>query len=271
MDLLIVRHAAAMQSGRGGEFKGDPDPPLNALGRQQAAAVAERLGRADLTHLYSSPSLRCLETAQAICAAAQVRGTAVPWLSEWGWAWQTPGPAPEVMASRFADIAAAEALSEAEWGMARAEWDNPPEIARPALRARGETVAARLLAAHPRASLDRVCLCTHMGFSGAALLPALLEARRELASFDLDNAALTEVECHERGNFIVRANCGRHLAGLTVVLCSDPACAQASPQLEDRACRRCGGPVLLKCPTCRTFIPAPAGPTCPDCGRPYHG
>lgn len=273
MDLLIVRHAAPAtgydEERREATFGGDP--PLSVLGRRQAAAVAERLAGAALTHLYSSPSVRCMETAQAICAAAGHCGRAVPWLEEWGWVWRGWGPAREQTARCFPQVAPAQPPSEAGWGMARGEGDARPEVSRPALRARGEAVVALLEGAHGRAEGDRVALVTSMGFSGAALLPALLGTTREQASFDLDHAAVTEVQCGPARNFIVRANGARHLAGLTAVLCADAGCAHASPHLEDRACRRCGGPVMAKCPWCRSFIAAPVARTCPQCGRGYHG
>jgi|GEM_PF-5519168 len=39
---------------------------------------------------------------------------------------------------------------------------------------------------------------------------------------------------------------------------------------EDRACRRCGAPLLVKCPHCRVAaIGYPVPPQCPECGKPY--
>jgi broad specificity phosphatase PhoE len=59
------------------------DPPLSAEGRRQAQALADRLAGVGLAHLFSSPFLRCVETAAPI---AQRLGLAIRierGLSEW--------------------------------------------------------------------------------------------------------------------------------------------------------------------------------------------
>ncbi len=86
----------------------------------------------------------------------------------------------------------------------------------------------------------------------------------------LDHASLSAVRCDARGHLALRINCTRHLAGLTVVLCADPACGHPGAEMEDRRCPRCGGPVLPWCPPCATEILAPAGRRCTYCGRPFH-
>jgi len=63
--LVLLRHAAAAQAGercagRGSAF----DPGLGPLGREQAAAAVERLGR-EVELVVSSPARRALETAAA--------------------------------------------------------------------------------------------------------------------------------------------------------------------------------------------------------------
>lgn len=60
MTLFLVRHASA------GVALADPAAdlirPLDAKGRKQASALAERLVRAGATALHSSPYLRCIQT-----------------------------------------------------------------------------------------------------------------------------------------------------------------------------------------------------------------
>ena len=63
-NLLIVRHG---QRDSSGSRRIDLDPPLSALGRRQAAAVADALSFGPATDaIYSSPLARALETATVI-------------------------------------------------------------------------------------------------------------------------------------------------------------------------------------------------------------
>jgi broad specificity phosphatase PhoE len=84
------------------------DPPLSALGRRQALALARRLAREPLAHLFSSPFLRCAETASPIADALELAIALDDGLSEWlnrEWFPERPvllGPA--AAARRFARI-----------------------------------------------------------------------------------------------------------------------------------------------------------------------
>lgn len=58
--LFIVRHASAgVRGGSGGE---DSTRPLDAVGHDQSAAIADLLAGYDIESLYSSPALRCQQT-----------------------------------------------------------------------------------------------------------------------------------------------------------------------------------------------------------------
>gem|GEM_PF-5343129 len=204
------------------------------MGRRQANALAARLAAMRPTHLYCSPAIRCLQTAQPVAAAAGLRGRTVPWLSELGCLWRYAGPAPEEMATRFPALAAPEPPSEEAWGGARMEGSDDRGVSHAAVRARAAAVTGFLLHEHPRTSANRVCLCTHAGFGGFAyaLLPTLLgneeSAPGVRGAFDLDNASLTVVDCSAEWNTVVRANCTRHLAGLVAAVCADPGCGYAT-------------------------------------------
>jgi len=81
LELVLVRHAepdweSARQTGA--------DPGLTALGRRQAADLAEHLRGLPLAALYCSPLERARETAAAIAAAQDLTATAVPDLAEIG-------------------------------------------------------------------------------------------------------------------------------------------------------------------------------------------
>ena len=273
-DLLILRHAAVAYVGTDGQPRDTvaANPPLTALGERQSRALAERLPRAGIRAVYSSPAIRCLQTAQAVVAAAGAPGQAVPWLGEAGRLWDDWERRPERIDAAFPGMVQGPDPSEEDWGPARAEADETPvQRPAPALRARAARVLATVWQAHPPASEDRVCLVTHSGLGGYGLLPALLASpTADNPRFVLDHASLSAVRCDARGHLALRINCSRHLAGLTVVLCADPACGHQSA-IDDRRCARCGGPVLAHCPTCSTSILAPAGQHCSYCGRPWHG
>jgi broad specificity phosphatase PhoE len=73
VDIVLVRHASTAWSGR--RYCGRSDPPLDTLGRAEAAALAERLASSlePGTRLISSPSRRALATADAIAVAGHLR------------------------------------------------------------------------------------------------------------------------------------------------------------------------------------------------------
>jgi ribonuclease H / adenosylcobalamin/alpha-ribazole phosphatase len=73
VDIVLVRHASTAWSGR--RYCGRGDPRLSAMGRAEAAALAERLvpSLPPGTRLISSPSRRALATAQAIAVAGDFR------------------------------------------------------------------------------------------------------------------------------------------------------------------------------------------------------
>jgi broad specificity phosphatase PhoE len=79
--ILLARHGETDWN-REGRFQGHADPPLNELGRTQAAALAAELSGVELAALYSSPLRRALETAEIIGAPHGVEPVAVETLRE---------------------------------------------------------------------------------------------------------------------------------------------------------------------------------------------
>lgn len=59
------------------------DPPLSAEGRRQARAIADRLAIESIEHLFSSPFLRCVETAAAVAERLGLTIKLDVGLSEW--------------------------------------------------------------------------------------------------------------------------------------------------------------------------------------------
>lgn len=61
MQLFLIRHAQSANNAKP-EHERIPDPPITAVGRQQADRLAESIDRLKLTRLISSPFLRALQT-----------------------------------------------------------------------------------------------------------------------------------------------------------------------------------------------------------------
>ena len=60
-DLLLIRHADCYR-----DMQAVDDPPLSALGRDQAQRLGDRIRRLEHSAVYSSPLRRAMETAEAI-------------------------------------------------------------------------------------------------------------------------------------------------------------------------------------------------------------
>src|SRR5438093_7982627 len=65
--LLLVRHAETTWN-REGRFQGHADPPLSAVGRRQAQALAEELETRPPAAVYASDLRRASETAEIIAS-----------------------------------------------------------------------------------------------------------------------------------------------------------------------------------------------------------
>lgn len=81
MLLYLVRHALCDPVGRALSGR-RPGVSLNAVGRAQAAALAVRLAGERLTHVFSSPLARTLETGSAIARAHGLEAVPEPGLVE---------------------------------------------------------------------------------------------------------------------------------------------------------------------------------------------
>src|SRR5579864_7883681 len=79
--LLLARHGETDWN-REHRWQGRADPPLNARGREQAAALAASLAQVPLGAIYSSDLARALETAELVGGALGVAVTSEPALRE---------------------------------------------------------------------------------------------------------------------------------------------------------------------------------------------
>lgn len=81
MKLYLIRHGQTDWN-VAGKIQGCHDIPLNATGKRQAEYLAEGMSRRPVTHIFSSPQKRALETAQAIAGRQGVGVTALSGLRE---------------------------------------------------------------------------------------------------------------------------------------------------------------------------------------------
>jgi len=81
VELLLARHGETDWN-RESRFQGHADPPLNELGRQQAAELGKALADEELAAVYSSPLHRALETAEVVAAQHGLQAVPVDGLRE---------------------------------------------------------------------------------------------------------------------------------------------------------------------------------------------
>ena len=153
--LILARHGETDWN-RDGIWQGHGDPPLNDLGRRQAAQLAERLADVEIAALYSSDLRRAYETAEIVGAAKGLDITADPDLREMDvGSWS--GLTSEEIATRFPEMT-----------------DHDGEE-REAFDARAVGVLRRIAGAHEG---SRVLVVTHGGVVRALHRHVLGEPRR---------------------------------------------------------------------------------------------
>ena len=80
--LFLIRHGENEWTKRGALAGRTPCVALNETGKEQADQVAERLKAQPISAVYSSPLLRCLETAQPLAAARNLSVSVEPGVLE---------------------------------------------------------------------------------------------------------------------------------------------------------------------------------------------
>ena len=84
--IWLARHASRLDfadPGWAGRSPRAHDPPLSPAGHGEARAVARRLTREPIAHLFCSPFLRCVETARPLARRLGLAIRIEPGLSEW--------------------------------------------------------------------------------------------------------------------------------------------------------------------------------------------
>ena len=200
-DLLLVRHGQSEDAVEGQDFarfEGHADPPLSALGREQAQRLAARLVTEHIDAVYVTSLRRTAETAAPLAAATGH----VPvvehdlreiYLGEWeGW----------VFEQKFVDRdPLALQLVEAE------RWDLIPGCEPiDGFADRVRAGIGRIAVAHPD---ERVLVVVHGGVIGEVLAQA--SGSRPWAFIGADNASISHIVATDRRWEVRRFNDTTHL------------------------------------------------------------
>lgn len=176
LDLLVTRIHLVRHGRAAAGWNVDPDPPLDDTGRAQALAVAGRLSHLSTRRIYSSPLLRCQQTAFPLAATWSADVTIEPGVAE------IPSPEGYSLETRV------EWLREAMAGT----WS--------ALAERSGVVYAdfrRSIADTVRAIPGDAVVFSHFIAINAVIGEATGDDRVVIAS--LDNCSVTTVEVHGDG------------------------------------------------------------------------
>lgn len=182
-NLLIVRHG---QRDSSRPRRIDLNPPLSALGRRQAAAVAAALGkRPALDAIYGSPLARALETATAIADHLGLETSVDDRLAEFQVDLDvetSPPGRPDLLAWQ-PDHTGADGVTMAEFAQRVADFHD------------------EVVARHPG---QQVAIVSHAGTIDATLRWALgIDPRSPWQhEFDLPNASITEIEYWPTGRIV---------------------------------------------------------------------
>jgi 2,3-bisphosphoglycerate-dependent phosphoglycerate mutase len=205
MDLLLVRHGQSQAYVDGSPFPlvdGQGDPPLSALGAEQARRVDARLAAAGINAIYVTPLRRTAETAAPLAQRLGLdlrveAGLREVFLGEWeGGEFRKQVAQNHPISQRM--------FAEERWDVI------PGAESSEALAGRVSDAIVRLAAAHPS---ERVAVFTHGGVIGQAL--ALAARSRPFAFIGAENASISRVVITS-DRWIVRGfNDTAHLADLS--------------------------------------------------------
>lgn len=189
---LLIRHGETDWN-RSGRVMGDQPIPLNPAGERQARELAQLLGGAKISHIYSSPVLRALQTARIL--GEQLHAAIVPTqgLSEIGvGAWL----------NRFwRDLAD---------DPAKRDWYTRPDEAHPA---GGETLCevqrravSAVQAALPTLRNGHCAFVSHADVIRTILAHYLQLDLASLRNVKIDHASATALEIASQGNQLLFLN-----------------------------------------------------------------
>ena len=198
--LYLVRHAQS--EGNRGEYDDpDNDPPLSAVGLEQAGRLARRFTRQRVDAVYASPLRRALETAQAIADQAGLQVCPLEDLRE------VDLGAPQ---REFGAYTEEQALALREQVARQPTWDSfPGSEGSAAARRRIAGAIDRIVGECPG---QRVVVVAH-GLVIQTYVSRVLGLERDFVFYPF-NAGITSIRAKDDRRVIWRLNDVAHLEGL---------------------------------------------------------
>lgn len=205
MKLYIIRHGQTDWNLEG-KIQGRRDIPLNAMGRIQAAALADGMKNRPVTAVYSSPQLRAMETAAFIGRVQGIPVTEIPELVEIGYG--------EWEGRTSQDILTTDREQYEAW------WRHPATVAMPG----GETVnqvdeRCRQAWRRIRSEIKGDAAVVAHGGTLAHFMVHLLEGQPETREIVVSNASITTMEYDPAAGIcrLLELNDCGHLEGMRQV------------------------------------------------------
>ena len=189
MRIYIVRHGQSTHNANQ-DVPHNPDPPLTALGREQAKMTACSLREAGIgaVALYASPQRRALETAFALHKALQLVPHVLPDLCEVGGLREHTGMGREDILSEWPCMTLDARITERGWWTGGTREDEEAVFYQRAAEA-----LSRLHARHAQ-SEDTIIVVTHGRFGSALLSTMLGGGPAGYSRYPFDNCAISRVD-----------------------------------------------------------------------------
>ena len=207
MQLYIIRHGQSVNNATLDMSKHILDTPLTDVGQQQAEYLAQHIANAayELTHLYTSPMVRTLQTTQPVMKVLDLSPQVWVDIHEHGGVVihrnggyvNGPGLTHDEMRGQFPDYDVPEAVTEQGWWHRESGAESLASC-----HARGQKVAAVLL---ERARLlaengaeERIALVSHGTFADG-LIKAILDKPANGMYYGHNNTGITRIDYDEGG------------------------------------------------------------------------
>jgi broad specificity phosphatase PhoE len=189
MKIYIVRHGQSTHNANA-DIPHDPDPPLTALGREQAhlTGIALRDAQTGARALYASPQRRALETANALRQALGLPAQILPELCESGGLREHFGFCREEILSEWPGMVLDERITDRGWWF-RGVGDDDEAV----FYARAAEAVSLLKERHG-GSDDIVIVVSHGRFGSALISTMLGLGPAGYNRYPLDNCAISRVD-----------------------------------------------------------------------------
>ncbi len=226
MDLFLIRHGESYNNALEDSSQRVSDPPLTALGEEQAERVAshlargghldpaERDGRPGLDSLYCSPMLRALQTARPIAGALGAAAEVWVDIHEVGGIWQAGkgdlhGMSRAEIESGFPGVGLPDGVGEDGW------WPGGQET-KPAGRGRAIAVAGELQERARQSeergdTPERLAIVTHGDYMSGLIKALTDQLPGQGLSYDHENTAITRFRLGAAGCVVRYLNRCEHL------------------------------------------------------------